>query len=70
MQHVIRKVGTKPHVAIIGAGFAGLRCADVLLKSGAKVTIYEARDRVGGRVSLSTTLRHPLLTQYRYTKRC
>lgn len=39
-----------PHVAVIGAGFSGLRCADVLLRSGAKVTMFEARDRVGGRV--------------------
>ncbi|KAL4884583.1 amine oxidase [Aspergillus karnatakaensis] len=40
----------RPHVAIIGAGFAGLRCADILIQNGAKVTIFEARDRVGGRV--------------------
>jgi len=40
------------HIGIIGAGFAGLRCADVLLQRGHKVTIFEARGRVGGRVSL------------------
>ncbi|KAL4864671.1 hypothetical protein BDV12DRAFT_175877 [Aspergillus spectabilis] len=40
----------RPHVAIIGAGFAGLRCADILIQNGAQVTIFEARDRVGGRV--------------------
>lgn len=28
----------------------GLRCADVLIKKGVKVTILEGRDRVGGRV--------------------
>ena len=39
-----------PHVAIVGCGISGLRCADVLLQSGANVTIFEARDRVGGRV--------------------
>lgn len=39
------------HVGIVGAGVAGLRCADVLLKHGVKVTILEARDRLGGRVS-------------------
>ena len=39
-----------PHIAVIGAGFAGLRCADVLIQNGAKVTVFEARDRVGGRV--------------------
>ncbi|GIK01639.1 hypothetical protein Aspvir_005677 [Aspergillus viridinutans] len=37
-------------VAIVGAGFAGLRCADILVQNGAQVTIFEARDRLGGRV--------------------
>ncbi|EXJ54618.1 hypothetical protein A1O7_09959 [Cladophialophora yegresii CBS 114405] len=39
-----------PRVAVVGAGFAGLRCADVLARSGVKVTLFEARDRIGGRV--------------------
>ncbi len=41
--------GRIPHIGIVGAGVAGLRCADVLLKHGAKVTILEGRNRVGGR---------------------
>ena len=41
-----------PHVGIVGAGVAGLRCADVLMQCGVRVTILEARKRVGGRVSL------------------
>lgn len=45
-----RTKGKIPHVGIIGAGVSGLRCADILLKHGVKVTILEARDRVGGRV--------------------
>lgn len=45
-----RPKGKTPHVGIIGAGVAGLRCADVLLRHGVKVTILEGRDRVGGRV--------------------
>lgn len=45
-----------PHrVAIIGAGVSGLRCATVLLKNSFDVTIFEARNRVGGRVGLSDT---------------
>lgn len=44
--------GKRPHVAIIGAGFSGLSCADVLMKNGANVTIFEAKDRLGGRVRL------------------
>ncbi|KAK5135867.1 hypothetical protein LTR08_004516 [Meristemomyces frigidus] len=46
------------NVGIVGAGFAGLRCADVLLQHGCKVTIFEARDRVGGRVAQSNHLGH------------
>lgn len=43
-------------VGIIGAGMAGLRCAEVLIQSGIKVTILEARDRIGGRVAQSSHL--------------
>jgi monoamine oxidase len=53
--HAIRHASTMasskiPHVAVVGAGIAGLRCADVLARSGVVVTLFEARDRVGGRV--------------------
>ncbi|KAF5001682.1 hypothetical protein FGRMN_849 [Fusarium graminum] len=41
---------SKPHIAVIGAGLAGLRCADILLQNGFQVTIIEARNRVGGRL--------------------
>ncbi|OJD18592.1 hypothetical protein ACJ73_08708 [Blastomyces percursus] len=41
------------HVGIVGAGLAGLRCADILLDNGFRVTILEARDRIGGRVCQS-----------------
>lgn len=44
------------HVGIVGAGFAGLRCADILLQHGIKVSILEARDRLGGRVAQSDVL--------------
>ncbi|KAK5170444.1 uncharacterized protein LTR77_005032 [Saxophila tyrrhenica] len=47
-----------PSVGIVGAGLAGLRCADVLLQHGCKVTIFEARDRIGGRVAQSRHLGH------------
>jgi len=41
----------RPHVGVVGAGLAGLRCAEVLISEGVMVTILEARDRLGGRVS-------------------
>ncbi len=34
-------------VAIVGAGLAGLKCAELILKKGYSVTVLEARDRVG-----------------------
>lgn len=37
------------HVAVIGAGMAGLAAARTLLDADAQVTVLEARDRVGGR---------------------
>ena len=37
-------------VAVVGAGFAGLRAGHLLAQAGAEVTILDARDRVGGRV--------------------
>lgn len=40
-------------MCIIGAGLAGLRCAEILIGDDIEVTILEARDRLGGRVSFS-----------------
>jgi monoamine oxidase len=37
-------------VIVVGAGLAGLAAADRLRQAGAEVEVFEARDRVGGRV--------------------
>lgn len=42
--------GRKPHVCIVGAGVAGMRCAQVLGAKGFNVIVLEARNRTGGRV--------------------
>ncbi|KAL8866063.1 MAG: hypothetical protein Q9174_006515, partial [Haloplaca sp. 1 TL-2023] len=49
LRRVVLK-GRKPRVCIVGAGVAGMRCAQVLGEKGVDVTIMEARDRTGGRV--------------------
>jgi monoamine oxidase len=41
--------GDTPRVAVIGAGLAGLTAAWKLKGAGISATVYEARDRVGGR---------------------
>src|SRR5580698_6068348 len=64
----------KSHIAIIGAGPAGLMAAEVLAQGGAEVTIYDAMPSVGrkflmaGRGGLNLTHSEPLphfLARYR-----
>ena len=47
-------------IAIIGAGMAGLATADALAKRGTHLTMFEARNRVGGRIWTDTSLGAPL----------
>jgi monoamine oxidase len=47
-------------VAIIGAGVSGLAAAGELRRKGLKVAVYEARDRIGGRVLTHRDGRFPL----------
>lgn len=46
-----------PRVIVVGAGFGGLACAHELASVGYDVQVFEARDRVGGRIySLSEVI--------------
>ncbi len=45
---------SSPRIVIVGAGIAGLNAAYQLKKAGLTATVYEARNRVGGRI-LSVT---------------
>lgn len=47
-------------IAVIGAGIAGLRTAQMLAELDYDVTIYEARDRIGGRLWTDRSLGVPL----------
>ncbi|MYW15929.1 FAD-dependent oxidoreductase, partial [Streptomyces sp. SID2955] len=47
----MRTTGEGPgHVVVVGAGIAGLAAAHRLLGRGARVTVLEAGDRVGGKL--------------------
>jgi monoamine oxidase len=46
--------GSAPRIAIVGAGIAGLNAAYQLKKAGLMATVYEASDRVGGRIQTVT----------------
>ncbi|MCA1410485.1 TIGR03862 family flavoprotein [Bradyrhizobium sp. NBAIM20] len=65
---------TAPHIAVIGAGPAGLMAAEVLASGGARVTVYDAMPSAGrkflmaGRGGLNLTHSEPLqqfMTRYR-----
>lgn len=51
---------TTQHIAIVGAGFAGLTAARELEMLGLETTIFEARDRIGGRAWTDTRMGIPL----------
>ena len=55
----VLKTGAKT-IAVIGAGTSGLTAAKQLSGAGKSVTVFEARDRIGGRVWTNHDLGEPL----------
>ncbi len=56
-----RAAGLK--VAVVGGGLGGLMAARTLARWGAKVTVYEARSQVGGRVLSDSTFARGRITE-------
>jgi protoporphyrinogen oxidase len=54
-----------PHVAVVGAGIAGLTAALRLLERGYRVTIYERKSYVGGKLGAHTHTREEFDEQQR-----
>ena len=51
---------TETDVAVVGAGVAGLAAAREIQKTGLRVAVFEARDRIGGRIFTHRDPRVPL----------
>src|SRR5262245_10809665 len=49
---------SRPTVAIIGAGIAGMSCALELADAGIRSTVYEASGRIGGRMFSNSNYWH------------
>lgn len=49
-EDMLRVADSGERIAVIGAGLAGAAATARLVAAGAQVTVFEARDRVGGRV--------------------
>lgn len=49
-QGLQRVRGQAPRVAVVGAGLAGLSAATLLAQGGCRTAVFEASDRIGGRV--------------------
>lgn len=49
-QLLARQKPDQGRIIVIGAGFSGLACAYELASAGYQVQVFEARDRVGGRI--------------------
>jgi protoporphyrinogen oxidase len=58
--------GTRPHVAVVGAGFTGLAAAYELLKLNMRVSVFEADDSAGGLAGSFPTAREPLEKFYHH----
>ncbi len=48
------------NIAVVGAGAAGLAAANELVHKGCQVTVFEARDRLGGRIWTDRSFGFPL----------
>lgn len=47
---------TRKRVAVVGAGPAGLACAEILAERGHAVTLFEAQDHIGGQFELAKAI--------------
>ncbi len=59
---VANAVGQEPHknIGVVGAGISGLAVAHALAQNEKSVTVFEAKERIGGRIWTSDALGTPL----------
>ncbi|HRQ34808.1 MAG TPA: NADPH-dependent 2,4-dienoyl-CoA reductase [Chiayiivirga sp.] len=51
-----RPAKVRKHIAVVGAGPAGLACATIAAERGHAVTLFEAQDRIGGQFNLASRI--------------
>lgn len=51
-----RPVHARKHVAVVGAGPAGLACATIAAQRGHRVTLFDADDKIGGQFNLAVKI--------------
>lgn len=56
----IHAQGSPPSVIVVGAGISGIAAARELTSAGFRVTLLEARDRIGGRILTDRSLGTPI----------
>ena len=49
------KAGSPRHIAVVGAGIAGIACARTLIQAGHQVTVFEKSRGTGGRMATRRT---------------
>lgn len=63
LSHACQEKLKSTSVAVVGGGFAGLMAARRLRQQGIKVTVFEARSQVGGRVRSNYTFSNGRITE-------